>query len=193
MGWAASCRAMSASISCNPSLTWVARSGARSCASMESERSSSQISRAGLGMGRLCWRRAGPESARITGRQASQRQGWPDSGSAADRPAWPGEQAGIAAAAPPLPQPGIRASNQRGRSKVSSMVASPSWPAYSWDGLCDRGCASGLASRSSSQARPVARVELLVGLGEDLGAGRGLQGVDGLVDGGGSPRLRARK
>ena len=53
----------------------VARSGARSYASMESERSSSQISRAEARHGETLLAQGRAESARITGRQASQRQG----------------------------------------------------------------------------------------------------------------------
>ena len=142
-------------------------------------------------MGRLCWRRAGPEApGSPADRQASARDG-PMAARQQIGLHGRGEQAGIAAAPPPCHSQGIRASSQRGATgQLHGVTVMTSLP---WDGLCDGDVPAGWPAEQQPGQGQWPGVELLVGPGEDLGPGEGLQGVDGLVDGGGSPRLRARK
>ena len=120
IGWAdpaAPCRPASPG---NPSLTRVARSGARSCASQHGV---GEIQQPGRGPGSAWETSAGAgrgPSAGITADRAS--QGWPDGGSAADRPAWPGRASRDRGGGATLPQPGDQGQQPEGRSKVSSMV-----------------------------------------------------------------------
>ena len=151
------------------------------------ERSSSQISRAERARHgeRLCWRRAGPESARDhrqTGK-ASARDG-PIAARRQIGHHGQGEQSQGSRQRRRLPQPGAGPAT-RGAQQRSSSWCHHRWPAYSWDGLCDsKGCMAG-SQQSSSQARASGQR-----WGAPGGAGRGsrgragLQGVDGLVDGG---------